>query len=141
MKKSELLNLVISYIGKNISIDSACRSGRTAESKFFEFKGESPQLSNFKVETVSTRAARIVGIVIKKEEKLAYRAFMKIPKRAREVVLIYSLACKQHNPKTGKPFTHEDCAEELGISLESYRKIRSSSLEIMKIYFQTWSIA
>lgn len=141
MKKSDLINLIIRYLEKSLSINETCRSGATQESKFFEFRGDFPQLSQFKPDPTSLKAARIIGVVLMKEEKLAFEAFRQLPIRAQEIVILHPLACRKHNPSTGSPYNHFDCAQLLGISFSAYLDIRKKALRAIQVIFEKNTIS
>lgn len=129
MKKSEFIETIIRFLEIRLKIDEGCRSGSTQEGRFLELRGSFPQLSNAKPDQTASKAERIRDLKFTQAEASAGEIFFSLCDLDQKILLAHALSCKQHNPKTGKPFTHEDCSEMLKLSYEHYVFRRKSALK------------
>lgn len=121
----DILNLWISYTEKEKSIDSIIRSGPTVGCKWLEFKGDFPQLSSFRIDTLSGKVEKMRKFYFTAEEKKAYTLISAYPDKLRTILTKHREKKGKNNPITNAKWTHADIAFCLRMSAERYFIIRN----------------
>ena len=139
----EAQNLCWSFLHKMQEQTNIAASGPTVETKMLEFRGDFPQLSNFKPEILISKAERMRYFDPLPEELAAVRAWQAvlegypplIARKASEVLLLYRGCCNRENPATKKRYTHSDCAKELGLTKNVYDSLLEGFMILLQIHY------
>lgn len=113
IRVEEIIDLWLSYVDKNDKHDAIAGAGPTMMGKFADFKGELPESSNFKPETLSGKVEKQLKIVITSDERNARALLMALPLDLRCCISIWPQIRKKDNPLTGEPHKESDSLEYL----------------------------
>lgn len=121
----EILGLWISYKEKQKEIHGIINSGPTVGGKWLEFKGDFPQLSDFKPDALSGKAERMRKVYITDEEKRAHTLVEAFPNKLRNILTKHREKRGKNCPLTNTKWTHENIAFCLKIRFERYEVVRA----------------
>ena len=142
----EAQNLCWSFLHKMQEQTNIATSGPTVETKMLEFRGDFPQLSNFKPEILISKAERMRYFDPLPEELAAMRAWQAvvegfpplIAKTASELILLYRGLCHRENPATKKRYTHADCAKHLKLGQSVYDEQLEALMMLLQIHYKRY---
>lgn len=126
-----IINLWLSYIDKTEAMDRIAGESPTIMGNMVDFRGDLPESSAYKPETVSNRAERMRSLYTTSDERYAHKILLRLTPRNRELVCFWPLVRNTHNPITKERWTQANVAELLKLTLEQWTEQRERACLIL----------